>query len=227
MQRLLKSRLLFSVSQCFQSMSAVRPLRDKCVRQLSPQHRHFTTNTVKEDSWKQHLKYYVIGGTFLIVVLPGCCLYVGYLLSQRSFKVSVDPWKYKTEASWYLAVAHYIVVETGPCFLMTHGDGQVVNARIVDPLEPERGLEQVFFASNPNTRKILEIERNPRVSLAFYLPGQISYVVLQGVARIIKDPDIKKRFWKPAWKFFYPQGPEGDDCVIVQVLVDHIELIKI
>ncbi|KAK4528062.1 hypothetical protein GAYE_SCF48G5996 [Galdieria yellowstonensis] len=185
-----------------------------------------STYTAKEETWKQPaFKYYVLGGTLLILVLPGCCLYLGYLLSKRSLKISLDPQKYKTEASWYLAVAHYIVVETGPCFLITQ-EGRGINARIVDPLEPERGLEKVYFASNPNTRKISEIERNPRVCLAFYLPGQISYVVLHGVSKVIRDASVKKHFWKPAWNFFYPQGPEGNDCVIVQVLVDRIELIS-
>jgi len=113
-----------------------------------------STYTAKEETWKQPaFKYYVLGGTLLILVLPGCCFYLGYLLSKRSLKISLDPQKYKTEASWYLAVAHYIVVETGPCFLITQ-EGRGINARIVDPLEPERGLEKVYFASNPNTRKV-------------------------------------------------------------------------
>eukprot|EP00871_Galdieria_phlegrea_P001084 jgi/Galph1/1977/GphlegSOOS_G645.1 len=174
--------------------------------------RYVSTKILSEDKGQlrnNSFKPYLIGGTILVFVLP----------------IDTDPSKYHSIESWYLAVAHYIIVEAGPCFLITQGNDKA-NARLVDPLEPEKSLDRIYFATNPNTRKIAEIEINPRVSLAFHLPSQISYVVVHGVARVIRDPRLKKHFWKPAWKFFYPQGPEGEDCVIVGVLIDQIEIVS-
>ncbi len=73
----------------------------------------------------------------------------------------------------------------------------------MDPFEPEDDMV-VWLATNRNSRKVQEIEQDPRVSLYYEADGGDGYVAIQGTARLVDDPAEKKRRWKKGWEEFYP-----------------------
>src|SRR5262245_16849343 len=82
------------------------------------------------------------------------------------------------------------------CTLVTIGSDGRPQARIVDPFPPEADLT-IWIATNPLTRKIEDIRRDPRVTLLYFNQSQSEYVTVLGTARIETDGSVKASHWKP------------------------------
>lgn len=88
------------------------------------------------------------------------------------------------------------------CTLITMDETGRPQARPMDAFAPEADLV-VWLATNPRSRKVRQIERDSRVTLHYFDPQAQAYVTLFGTARLVNDPEEKKR-WKDEWKAFYP-----------------------
>jgi general stress protein 26 len=89
-----------------------------------------------------------------------------------------------------------------PTFITTDATGRP-QARTVQPQQPD-GNWTVWFATNPRTRKVTEIQRDPRVVLHYFDPVTLSYVSLIGRARVVRDRASKAAHWDRSWDAFYP-----------------------
>ena len=74
-------------------------------------------------------------------------------------------------------------------------------ARIVDPLVVP-GQASIWIATSPLTRKVKQIERNPRVTLMFFNTTANEYVTVLGSAFVITDSAQKAKHWKADWAPF-------------------------
>ena len=107
--------------------------------------------------------------------------------------------------------------------LVTVGaDGQP-QARIVDPFPPEADLT-IWIATNPLTRKVQDIRRNPRVTLLYFNQAGAEYVTVIGTASIESDPKLKAAHWKADWASFYKDEHRGDDYVLLRVRPSRLEV---
>jgi len=88
------------------------------------------------------------------------------------------------------------------CTLVTVGDGGEPHARIVDPLEPDESLA-VYVATNPRSRKVGEIRKDPRVTLLYFDRDRGAYVTLLGRAVEVTGSE-KARHHKKDWQEFFP-----------------------
>lgn len=52
------------------------------------------------------------------------------------------------------------------------------------------------FYTDKRSKKVLHIKENKNVSLLFYHPGKMLQLKIEGVAVVIKDPDILKPLWE-------------------------------
>jgi general stress protein 26 len=98
-------------------------------------------------------------------------------------------------------------------------------ARVVDPQAPDRDLT-VWIATNPATRKVEEIRKNPRVSLMYFDATGLEYAMLAGTATIVSDRAEIRRHWKAEWKPFYAKGPDGDDIILLRVRPTRVEVVS-
>ena len=98
-------------------------------------------------------------------------------------------------------------------------------ARVVDPQAPDRDLT-VWIATNPATRKVEEIRKNPRVSLMYFDATGLEYAMLAGTVTIVADRAEIRRHWKPEWKPFYAKGPDGDDIILLRVRPTRVEVVS-
>lgn len=106
-----------------------------------------------------------------------------------------------------LAVARRIMAAARFASLATTGADGRVQARIVDPLPPDAGME-VYFATNPRSRKVSEIGRDRRVTLLYFDAAAMAYVTLIGDAGPVTGEARDGRY-KDEWRGFFPRdAPE-------------------
>ena len=109
------------------------------------------------------------------------------------------------------------------CTMVTVGaDGQP-QARIVDPFAPEADFT-IWIATNPLTRKVRDIRRNPRVTLLYFNQAGSEYVTVIGAARLETDPRQKAARWKADWAGLYKDENRGDDYALLRVRASRLEV---
>jgi len=105
-------------------------------------------------------------------------------------------------------VARQIAAGARYCTLVTIGEAGQPQARVVDPLEPETDFT-VYVATNPASRKVGEIRKDPRVTLVYFDTARSAYVTLIGRAVEVTDAE-KGKHRKKEWDAFFPAAkPEA------------------
>jgi len=125
-----------------------------------------------------------------------------------------------------IEAARDIMVAAGPGALITVGPDGSPQARIMDAFPPESNLT-VWMGTNRGTRKVDEIRANPKVTLIYFDPANPGYVTLIGTARLVDDPEEKRARFKDAWKAYYPEGPEGDDFLLIEFVPGRLEVVSV
>jgi general stress protein 26 len=97
-------------------------------------------------------------------------------------------------------------------------------SRVVDPFDPEADFT-IWIGTNASTRKVQQIERNPRVSLLYFDAPKQHYVSITGSAVVVRDPAEKARRFKPEWQAFYKNGSSGEDYVLLKVSPLRLEIV--
>jgi general stress protein 26 len=109
-----------------------------------------------------------------------------------------------------------------PTFITSDVSGRP-QARTVQPQTPDSAWT-VWFATNPRTRKVSEIQRDPRVVLHYFDQSTLSYVALIGRARVVRDRATKAAHWNPAWDAFYPDRDAS--VVLIAVDAERLEIVS-
>ena len=122
-----------------------------------------------------------------------------------------------------LAAAREIITKARFSTLITYGNDGQLQARTLDPFEPDEQLV-IWFATNPRTRKVMEIRRDSRVTLHYFDPEDLAYVTLKGRAHLVNDVQEKQERWKEEWKEFYPNRDR--DYLLVKFTPLEIEVVN-
>lgn len=109
-----------------------------------------------------------------------------------------------------------------PTFITTDLTGRP-QARTVQPQQPDSAWT-VWFATNPRTRKVREITRDPRVVLHYFDQPTLSYVALIGRARVVRDRATKDAHWTTAWNAFY--ADRDTSVVLIAVTAERLEIVS-
>lgn len=124
-----------------------------------------------------------------------------------------------------LEAARASIKIAGYCFLITLSESGEAHARLVEPFEPEQDWT-IWFGTGSDTRKVGEIQKDSRVSVAVHDAKATAYVTLIGSAQVERDIDMKRKYWRDEWTAFTPGGPEGDDYVLIKFIPSRIELMN-
>jgi general stress protein 26 len=108
---------------------------------------------------------------------------------------------------------------------VTNAESGYPQARAIDALSPETDMT-VWIATNPGTRKVAEVKKDPRVTLYYYEPTGPGYVALQGRATVVADPAEKAKRWKEDWTAFYRDKNRGEDYVLIRVAPVRLEIVS-
>ncbi|HWI19530.1 MAG TPA: pyridoxamine 5'-phosphate oxidase family protein [Vicinamibacterales bacterium] len=120
------------------------------------------------------------------------------------------------------AAAADIMKAARQCTLVTIGDDGQPQARIVEPLIAADG--SIWIATNPLTRKVQEIKKDPRVTLMFFNAAASEYVAVLGRATLVTDAARKAAHWRAEWKPFYKDEHRGADFMLFQVRPHRLEV---
>ena len=112
------------------------------------------------------------------------------------------------------------------CFLITHGEAGQINSRLMQPYEPDDDLT-VWLGTSPRSRKIQEIQQAPQITLSYAYPADGAYLTLQGEASIESGLAQRQHHWRDAFRAFWPDGPAGDDYVVIKFVPTRIEVMNI
>lgn len=84
--------------------------------------------------------------------------------------------------------------------------------------EPHTEDLVTYVATNTSSRKVREIEADPRVDLYYCAPSSFHGLRLVGDAEIVEDPAIKEGLWGGGWKQYNPSGrPDDPDYTVFRI----------
>ena len=110
------------------------------------------------------------------------------------------------------------------CALVTFDESGDARVRMMDPFPPEEDMT-IWMGTNRRTRKVHEIESDPRVTLYYASPDAVGYVSISGKAILIDDPMEKTSRWKEGWEGLY--ADREADFILVQVIPEQMEVINL
>lgn len=91
-------------------------------------------------------------------------------------------------------------------FISQSADGWS-SARYVQPItEWIDGELRIWVGTSASSRKIAETRANPQITMAFGNDGSGANLIVYGAAEISRDPVLCRKYWKPAWRLFFPDG---------------------
>jgi general stress protein 26 len=115
-----------------------------------------------------------------------------------------------------VAAARDIIQKARYCSLITIG---------ADGNEPDADFT-MWIATNPLTRKVDEIKRNPRATVLCFDAVTSGYVTIVGRAGLITDATEKQKHWKPDWASIYPKGPSHGDFMLIRLTPTRLEIVS-
>jgi len=122
-----------------------------------------------------------------------------------------------------LAIARETIDKVPFCFAITVGENGAASARVVQT----GGLRDdwsVGFMRERYCRKVVEMERAGRLTLAYQYDPEKAYVTLTGRPVIIDDVALKRSVWNPNADRWHRGGPDDPNVVIVRLITDLIEI---
>ncbi len=120
--------------------------------------------------------------------------------------------------------AREIMTAAGTCALITLDKEGRPRVRVMDPFIPESDFT-VWFGTNPKSRKVDQIKKNPKVTLYYLDSDSSGYVMIHGIAQLVDGQEEKEKYWKDAWEAFYPNKPE--DYLLIKVSPEWMEVISV
>jgi general stress protein 26 len=151
-------------------------------------------------------------------------------LPKRVSDVVLRAYKRKKQTSTNLSLAHCLRVaritatRTKYGHLITTASDGPPSARLVQHITEDDF--RFFIGTHPQSRKVAEIGMNSAVTLAFNQSGEDASLVAYGTATVHHELAVREKYWKSAWRLFFPDGPQGDDYAVVEVKADKLELIS-
>jgi general stress protein 26 len=124
-----------------------------------------------------------------------------------------------------LKVAREVARKARYATFVTIGEDGQPQVRIVDALGPDEDCN-FWVGTNPLTRKVAEIAKNPRVTLTFFDPSLPAFVTLLGSESVVADPAVKAQHWKNGWSPFYKNEHRGADFALVRFVPRRLEIVS-
>lgn len=88
------------------------------------------------------------------------------------------------------------------------------------PMSNNKDVEwdgDTWFFAQSDSSQVQEIQANPNVNLGYARPDKMVFVSLSGRGEIVRDEGRKKDLWYKALEFWFPDGPEDPNVVLIRV----------
>ena len=121
-----------------------------------------------------------------------------------------------------IAAAKEIMAASRYCALVTLDASGHPQVRTMDPFLPGDDMV-VWMGTNKSSRKVGELRHDARVSLYYEAPEGSGYLVIQGTAELVDDPEMKETYWKEEWESFYPD--KESTFTLIRVVPKKLEIV--
>jgi len=81
----------------------------------------------------------------------------------------------------------------------------------------------LVFLTHLSSQKTRDVQREPRVNVAFVSDKGDRYVSVSGRARIAHDEARMRALWNPTYRAWFPGGPGDPDSAIFTVAIDRVD----
>ncbi len=112
------------------------------------------------------------------------------------------------------------------CHLITLSGSGHAHSRVMQAFGPEEDLT-FWFGASPRSRKVREMRANCCATLAFLHAPEAAYVSVHGEATIEEDLELREKYWRELFWQFWPDGPAGDDYVVIRFVPSRIEVMNV
>lgn len=94
-------------------------------------------------------------------------------------------------------------------------DGTLFSHPVTTQVKDFQG--ELYFFMRKTSEPIQAIMRNPQVNLGYAAPDKNKYVSISGTGELIEDRAQMEKLWSPAYKYYFPDGLETPDLVMLKV----------
>ncbi|MCV6630456.1 MAG: pyridoxamine 5'-phosphate oxidase family protein [Flavobacteriaceae bacterium] len=152
------------------------------------------------------------------------CLLACWLLSCSSAEKKKEEIRSFSEAETaVLKEAKSLMQSAYYCSLITLDKDGLAQARVVEPFPMQEDFV-IWIATNPKSRKVVQIKNNPNATLHYFDKNKLGYVSLYGKAYLVNDAATKQEIWKAGWEKFYPN--RETDYLLIRFEVDYLDMIS-
>ncbi len=107
--------------------------------------------------------------------------------------------------------------------LTTRGADGHYHSRPMAMRQTVRG-EEIWFATSIGSKKVQDLEQEPRCALAFFDPaGGGDALSISGTGEVIRDRKLLHELWDASWRRWFPGGPDQKDVALLRVMPEHVE----
>lgn len=99
--------------------------------------------------------------------------------------------------------------------LGTNGDDGYPNIKAMIKMENE-GLKTIWFSTNTSSRRISQLERDPKTCVYFVDFEQWMGLMLVGEVEILQDAISRERLWREGFERYYPLGVTDPDYSVLR-----------
>ena len=123
-----------------------------------------------------------------------------------------------------LASVAKLLKELDICMMTTRAAGGGLHGRpMSNNGEVEYDGDSWFFAQD-GSRKVVEIDADPQVELAFIDTPNGTWINLEGEATVVRDdPERKREMWQKDLERWFANGPDDPEVVLIKVSARHID----
>ena len=123
-----------------------------------------------------------------------------------------------------LDVGKQIMTAAGCASLITIDGAGLPSTRPVRTFASDDELTKITIPTDSNSRKTVQARSNPRVILSYVDAPTRGYVTIIGNAELNDRTADKKATWIDPFSAFWPNGPESESYLLIDVTPERIEM---
>lgn len=81
----------------------------------------------------------------------------------------------------------------------------------------------LWFFTSRESGKVIAIENDQQVNLAYSSPNDMRYISVTGNASIVEDRTRAAELWNPTYRSWFPRGLQDPNLVLIKVEVESAE----
>lgn len=81
----------------------------------------------------------------------------------------------------------------------------------------------LWFFTRASAHKVMEIEHDHQVNLAYANPAKQDYVSVSGNATLVRDPAVIEAHWSEMVRTWFPKGKDDPEIALLKVTVEQAE----